>query len=341
MRHDGPLLASAGWRLSLVATLYFYQGVVAGFALTALPNHAASLGAGPAELGAYAAAIGLPWILQPLWGPVVDRFGSMRMGRRRFWILTAMAGSFIALACLLWMDDTSQGALPAIAAVFTAHSLCAALMDTATDAMIIDHTPVDQMGTATACTRAGLVSGIAVGAIVFAWVLPLTSLPQAAWMLLGLSALAAIMPLLVREMPLDAWLSLRGGRGATAPGFGALIAELGRETTRPAQLALLLFCVMQDFAGAVFRLPLGVHLIQYQGWSATALSTAQGMIGLAAGTLGAWLVGRWTDRDGPARTLAWLLAASAVAHAAAAALQGLEPAGPGPWRCRCLASPPR
>ena len=330
MRDGGPLLASAGWRLSLVATLYFYQGVVAGFALTALPNHAASLGAGPAELGAYAAAIGLPWILQPLWGPVVDRFGAMRMGRRRFWILAAMAGSFAALSGLLWLGETTPGALPVIAAIFTAHSVCAALMDTATDAMIIDHTPVDQMGKATACTRAGLVTGMAVGAVVFAWVLPLATLAQAAMLLLGLGVMAATMPLLVREAPGDARLSLRRGVRAVAPGFGALMAELGHELARPVHVALLLFCVLQDFLGAVFRLPLGVYLIQQQAWTATALSTIQGGIGLAAGTLGAWLAGHWTDRVGAARALGWLLGASAVAHAAAAGLLGLQAGWAGP-----------
>ena len=106
---------------------------MAGFALTALPNHAAGQGAGTAELGAYAAAIGLPWVLQPLWGPVVDRFGGMRMGRRRFWVLLALMGSLVAQSCLLWVANK----LPAIALVFMAHSLCAALMDTATDAMKI------------------------------------------------------------------------------------------------------------------------------------------------------------------------------------------------------------
>ncbi|MES2711471.1 MAG: MFS transporter [Pseudomonadota bacterium] len=330
IRPGGPLLALARWRLSLVASLYFYQGVVAGFALTALPNHAAGLGAGAAELGAYAAAIGLPWILQPLWGPVVDRFGGMRMGRRRFWVLAALSGSLLALACLPWLGEASPGALPAIAAVFTLHSACAALMDTATDAMIIDHTPDHEMGAATACTRAGLVTGLALGAIIFAWVLPRASLAQAASVLIGLGVLTVGMLLVVREQPRDARFSLRWRARAEGPGFGALMAELGREMGRPVNLALLLFCLLQDFMGAVFRLPLGVHLIQQQGWTAGALSTAQGSIGLVAGTLGAWLVGRWTDRTGPAWTLQWLLGASAMAHAVSAMLLWLQTGWAGP-----------
>lgn len=325
-----PSVASAGWRQALVAMLYGYQGIVAGFALTALPNHAAALGAQPAELGAYAAAIGLPWILQPLWGPLVDRFGGMRMGRRRFWVLTAFAGSLLAQSGLLWVEDADPGSLAIIAAIFALHSLCAALMDTATDAMIIDHTPVGELGAATACTRAGLVCGLAIGTVLFAWVLPHVGMAQAAMLLLGLGVLAAIMPLLVLERRDDAYLSLAHDPQPGQAGLIVLLSELAQHIIRPAHVALLLFCLLQDFCGAVFRLPLGVYLIQQAGWTAASLSTAQGAIGLATGTLGAWLVGRWTDRVGPATALVRLLTVSAAAHLVAGIALGLGANWAGP-----------
>jgi len=261
---------------------------------------------------------------------VVDRFGAMRMGRRRFWVVLAMAGSLTAQSCLLWLGDARPGALWGIALVFTLHSLCAALMDTATDAMIIDHTPADQLGAATACTRAGFVSGFALGGAAFAWVLPQASLGEAAALLLAVGALAAILPLLVRERACDAVLSLRRGTQPAGLGVGTLLAELFGDITQPAHIALLLSCLAQDFFGALFRLPLGVYLIQDAGWSPASLSTAQGGVGLVAGTLGAWLVGRWTDRVGPARALGQLLMASAVAHLASGVVLGLGGGWAGP-----------
>lgn len=293
---------------------------MAGFALTALPNQAAGLGAGTAELGAYAAAIGVPWVLQPLWGPVVDRFGGMRMGRRRFWVLAALLGSLAAQSCLLWVGEARPGGLSALALVFMAHGLCAALMDTATDAMIIDHTPEDELGAATACTRAGFVTGLAAGAGLFAWLLPAAGLAGSGALLLGLGLLAAIVPSVVREQVGDSWLSLGSRPHAASPRMRALLAELVRGAATPASLALLLFCVLQDFCGALFRLPLGVHLVQQSGWTAQSLSSAQAVVGLVSGTAGAWLVGRWADRSGPARALGVLLAASAAAHLLAGVL---------------------
>ena len=318
-----PLLASAGWRQALVASLYGYQGVVAGFALTAIPNHVAGLGAGVAELGTYAAAIGIPWVMQPLWGPVVDRFGAMRMGRRRFWVLAALAGSLLAMSCLLWVDEARPGGLPALALIFAAHALFAALMDTATDAMIIDHTPEAQLGAATASTRAGFVTGLAAGGGLFAWLLPAAGLAWSATLLICVGALAAVLPLMMRERAGDAWLSWRCGTRSDGPGFASLLAELGRGMAKPAALALLVFCVAQEFIGAIFRLPLGVHLIQQAGWSAEAVSSTQAVVGVIGGTVGAWLTGRWADKVGPAHALGRLLAAAALAHLLAGAALGL------------------
>ncbi len=324
-----PLVASAGWRQTLVAVLYGYQGIVAGFALTALPNYAASLGAGAAELGAYAAMIGTPWVLQPLWGPVVDRFGAWRMGGRRFWVIVALVCSMLALSGLFWLGDARPGALWPIALVFAAHAVFATLMDTAIDAMVIDHTPKDQLGAAVACTRAGFVSGLAVGAGVFGWLLPTLGLAGGAAILLTLGILAAVLPLLVRERAGDALLSLQRSKGSS-PALLPLLAELGRGVFRPASLALLLFCVLQDACGAVFRLPLTLHLIQQAGWTAASLSTAQAAIGLAAGTFGAWLAGRWADGRGASHALRWLLVASAAAHLAAGLMLDLGMAWAGP-----------
>ncbi|MGK7870806.1 MFS transporter [Falsiroseomonas sp. E2-1-a20] len=319
-----PLVDRTGWCLALVFALYGYQGLVAGFALTALPNHFASLGASTEQVGAHIATVGLPWILQPLWGPVVDRFGGFRMGRRRFWVVLALAASLLALARLLLAGPVTVEGIAAISAVFLLHSALAALVDTATDGMIIDHVPTARLGRANAVTRAGFVSGIAVGTALFAWLLPGRGLAFASGALLAVGALVLVLPLLVREAPGDDWLSLRRREMRTGgESFAAVMRQLRDILRRRSTLALLGFCFCIDFAGAVFRVPLAVELIQRRGWEAEALSSWQAGIALMAGTVGALLVGWWTDRVGPGRAVAVLLALCALGHVVAGALLAL------------------
>ena len=86
-----PSLQTSGWRFSLFTLLYLYQGVVAGFALTALANHFAAAGASTTDVGRHLAIVGLPWVLQPLlWGPVIDRATPYRMGPRRYWLVLSL-----------------------------------------------------------------------------------------------------------------------------------------------------------------------------------------------------------------------------------------------------------
>jgi len=332
----GPLFTTPAWRYALVFWLYCYQGLVAGFALTAVPNHFAALGATATQVGAHIAMVGLPWILQPAWGPVVDRCGTFRMGRRRFWIVVGLLASLVALSRLLLLGEVAAAELATISAVLLVHSGFATLIDTATDGMIIDRVPVERLGLVNAVTRSGFVFGIAVGAALFAWLLQVQGLRIAVTVLVGIGGIALVLPLLVREQAADAWLSLRqrtlpaGGQTS----FAALFRQLGRTLQRRTTLALLVGCFAVDAAAAMFRVPLAVALIQQEGWDAAALSRLQAAVALGSGTMGALAIGWWTDRVGPERILAVLLGLCAVGHAGAGTLL-LFPSAPwpmlGPW----------
>lgn len=321
-----PLVTAPGWCLALVFTLYAYQGLVAGFALIALPNHFASLGASTDQVGLHIATVGLPWIVQPLWGPVVDRFGGFRMGRRRFWVVLALAASLLALARLLLVGQVTLEGIAAISAVFLLHSALAALIDTATDGMIIDNVPAQRLGRASAVTRAGFACGIAAGSALFSWLLPTLGLAFASGALLAAGSCALVLPLLVRERLDDSWLSLRRRLVAVreAASLAELLRQLAEALCRRSSLALLAFCFAVDFAGAIFRIPLAIELIQRRGWEAEALSSVQAGIGLITGTVGALVIGWWTDKVGPARAVVVLLALCATAHAGAGVLLALE-----------------
>jgi hypothetical protein len=310
-----PLFTHPGWRRLTILALYGYQGLAAGFAVTALPNHLASLGAAPEAIGAMLALIGLPWVLQPLWGPLIDRFGDSRLGRRRAWILLGLGGALACLAALPLAGD-GAAALHGLGLVLLLHNAFASLLDTAVDAMIIDRVPADRLGETTALTRAGFVIGSAIGAGAFSSLAAAHGLPFAGRLLLLLAALAATIPLLVREQPGDAFLSPRrhGLREHRGDSYLAVLRELLAFGRRRDILALLAVCVVEEFATAAFGVHFGLDLVATGRWDAASLSQLQGALTLASGTAGALAIGLWLDRVGPRHALSLLLGSCVAAY---------------------------
>ena len=314
-----PLFPNQPWRSVVILLIYGYQGMVAGFATNAVPNIHAGLGTPVGVIGTFVAMVGLPWTFQPLWGPVVDRYGGFRMGRRRAWIIAGFIGALACLA-LIPLAGEGAGALHVLGPVLLAHSVFASLIDTATDGLIIDHVPTHRLGQATALTRVGFACGIAFGAASFAWLIPRLGLPTAGGVLLVLGACVAAAPLLVREAADDALLSLRAGapRHGHARGWAELARGLWTVLRRRQTLALLAFCAAEEFAVGAFGVTLSVALVQRGGWAPAEISHLQAGMALAGGTAGALAVGWWSDRIGPHRALLTLLGACVVSHLVAA-----------------------
>lgn len=323
--HPSPSLQRPGWRIGLFTLLYLYQGLVAGFALTALANHFAASGTSAAEVGRHLAVVGLPWVVQPLlWGPLVDRAVPFRMGPRRAWLVLSLAGAQACLAGLLLLGPAAG--LTAISLVLFLHSLAASLADTATDRMIAGSVPAGELGRTSAATRAGFVIGSAAGTAVFSWILGTSGLPAAAGALLGLTTPLAAASLLVREAPGDSLLSLRRGpsRGDERVAWSTFARRLLASFRSRDAAILLALCFTIDLGLALFQVPFAVAMVQVHGWQADALSRLQALLALLGGTLGATGMGAWVDRAGPGPALRTLLLACAATFAAAAGLIAAE-----------------
>ena len=68
------LLATPRGRLTAFFLLYITDGIPIGFAGTAMAAQMRRMGVGPAEIGAFVAALYLPWAFKWAAGPVVDVF---------------------------------------------------------------------------------------------------------------------------------------------------------------------------------------------------------------------------------------------------------------------------
>ncbi|GAB6844374.1 PAT family beta-lactamase induction signal transducer AmpG [Methylorubrum rhodinum] len=321
-----PSLLTRRWRVGLFTGLYLYQGTVAGFATLALANHLAANGHGAGAVGSLLALVGLPWVLQPLlWGPLLDGSAPHPMGAHRVWLVRGLFGGQIALCLLPFLgarpDPTTLGA------VLLLHSLCASLADTATDRMIVANVPEGELGRVSACTRAGFVTGSALGAALFGWLLPEIGLPAAAGLLLILTAVLVVTASLVRERPGDALLRVGLPSGSIISGAPRALAAHGRGVARVfaafrhrEALLLLALCFGIDFALALLQVPFAVAMVRDHGWEAGALSQVQALLAFLGGTLGAGLVGFAVDRAGPAPALRRLCLACAAAFAVIALL---------------------
>jgi PAT family beta-lactamase induction signal transducer AmpG len=97
--------------------------------------------------------VALPYLLKPLWAPLVDRYPLPFLGRRRGWMLVMQLGLAAALA-LLGLQDPSL-ALTAVTACAFAIVLCSATQDIAIDAWRTDVSLPSERGPAAAATNLG------------------------------------------------------------------------------------------------------------------------------------------------------------------------------------------
>ena len=160
--HGATLAESALHRYLAFAALYFAQGLPIGLLLFALPAWLAKQGLSTAEVGRFVAVVTLPWTLKLVWGPVLDRFGYLPMGRRRPWIILAQTGLLGSLMLLSLVPDPAVN-LQLLSAMGFMVSVFASLQDVAVDGLAIDVFPVEQRGRASGIMFGGQSLGIASG----------------------------------------------------------------------------------------------------------------------------------------------------------------------------------
>lgn len=97
--------------------------------------------------------VALPYLLKPLWAPLIDRYPLPFLGRRRGWMLVMQLGLAAALA-LLALQNPSQ-ALGAVTVCAFAIVVCSATQDIAIDAWRTDVSLPSERGPAAAANNLG------------------------------------------------------------------------------------------------------------------------------------------------------------------------------------------
>jgi PAT family beta-lactamase induction signal transducer AmpG len=153
-------------KLGLLTALYFVQGMPFGFQSLALPVYLRTQGVSVTALG-FLSFLALPWMFKALWAPLVDRYGSERVGRRKSWILPLQAA--LAATCVAAGLLPVQSALPVLLGLMFLMNLFAATQDIAVDGFAADSLQPEELGLGNTAQVAGYKLGMITGGGVLLW----------------------------------------------------------------------------------------------------------------------------------------------------------------------------
>jgi len=149
-------------RVTLLASLYFSQGLPFGFFAQAFPVLMRQQGASLEGIG-LSGLLNLPWALKFLWAPWVDGARSTRFGHRRAWILGLQATTVGVLIALAAAGFQAGDSLWGIAAGVLVLNLLAATQDIATDGLAVNLLRAGERGLGNAVQVGGYRLGMVVG----------------------------------------------------------------------------------------------------------------------------------------------------------------------------------
>lgn len=285
------------WRW--IPTLYFGQGLPYVVVMTLSVVMYKNLGVSNTEIALYTSWLYLPWVIKPLWSPLVDLLGS-----KRRWIV---ALQFTVGAALAMVALTLQGPkfLQMTLAVLWLMAFASATHDIAADGFYMLALPqrgqAAFVGVRSTFYRLSMIAGQ--GGLVYlaGWLQERSGQPVAAWSAVFwlLAALFAVAGLY------HAWVLPRPMSDVPAPRsahFGADFAAVFKAFFRkPEIVRLLAFLLLYRFAEAQLLKLVTPFMLDPRAAGGLGLRTqdvgiAYGTVGVAAltigGLLGGWLISR-------------------------------------------------
>ncbi|MBO7067126.1 MAG: MFS transporter [Bacteroidaceae bacterium] len=284
-----------------VPTLYFAEALPYMAVMTLSVIMYTNMGLTNAELALYTSWLYLPWVIKPIWSPIVDALKT-----KRWWILamqiligSALAGVALTLDTAWWL----RGSL----AAFWLMAFSSATHDIAADGFyILGLTERDQalyVGVRSTFYRIGSIFCQGVIVILAGWLQKSFSIPVA-WCI-TLLLMAAIMILLAlwhcRILPKIEKDSPSLGREGLGSFFSSFYDTLRVFFSKPGIVFALLFMLFFRFPEAQLAKMAQPFMLRTVGEGGLELSTATvgfayGTIGvcglLAGGLIGGWLVSK-------------------------------------------------
>lgn len=297
--------APTPWRW--VPTLYFAQGLPYVTVMTLAVVLYKNLGVSNTEIALLTSWLYLPWVIKPLWSPLVDLLGTKRQW---IWLLQFVVGAALALVALA---VEAPKFLQLTLAVFWLMAFASATHDIAADGFYMlglpRHTQAAFVGVRSTCYRLAMIGGQ--GGLV--WLAGELSerlgQPAAAWrwvfvlMAIGFAA-AAVYHLWALPRPAQDRPTAQT-RGHFAAEFLVVFAAFFR---KPGIVRILAFLLLYRFAEAQLLKLVTPFMLDPLSAGGLGLTTkdvgiAYGTVGISALTVGGLLGGWVISKTGLRRSL--------------------------------------
>lgn len=269
-------------RFLLLFALYFCQGLPGGFLAVVLPVVLREQGMSLASIG-LAQALSLPWILKIFWAPLVDRYGSARIGRRKSWLIPAQLGMVLTTVALAFTSPVNG--LFFVVVGFLVLNTFAATQDIAVDGWAIDMLGKEDLGPANGAQVGGFKVGNLVGGGVLVGLLGVVGWSGDFLVMAGLVLATLVFVIWTPEPPGE---QPPPGEGVMRPLWKALAAP---------GLLFWLFVFYAKF-GETFGGSLIKPMLVDNGFSKATIGWVDGTLGAVATILGALLCGLWVRKRG-------------------------------------------
>ena len=268
------------WRW--VPSLYFGQGIPYVAAMTLSVVMYKNLKVSNTEIALYTSWLNLPWVIKPLWSPLVDMFRT-----KRYWIVSLqllIGATFAAVALTI----PAPGFFRLTLAVFWLMAFSSATHDIAADGFYLLALPAHQqaafVGVRSTCFRLAMIAGQG-GLVYFAGSLQeITGDVRVAWtsvfVLLAVAfALIGLYHRFVLPRP-----AIDGPVGQGKPFTNEFVATFGAFFRKPGIAVILSFLLLYRFAEAQLLKLVTPFLLDGREVGGLGLTTQQ--VGIVYGTVG-------------------------------------------------------
>lgn len=309
-------------RLSTLCVLYAAQGIPDGFVRIALKTHLIAEGVSTDSIGTVIQMVSWPWAFKWVWGPFIDRYGYLPMGRRRPWILAAQLGMALTLLSMVLIPDLTAS-IGMIAAMVLLVNMFASLQDVSVDALAVDLLPPEERGMANGFMYGSSYAGNFIGGAVLGWCILRFGFSTAIATQVTLLMLIAAVPLFCRERRGD--LLLPGpadhhhSRSEDVPHpsslgqlFGLLFKAFSLRSTLLAAVLALGSLITVNSHLVIWP----VHLQRELGWSSEQWLHLEGNLAIWCGLGGSLAGGLIASAIGAKRTVILSLSCMAACWAA-------------------------